>query len=76
MSGKDWGRNFLKRHTKLKMRFAENVKYHRAKVSPESIQSYFNELKVSRLWNQSVSLIIAIEGRENSSSRVRTEAKI
>ncbi len=72
---KDWGCNFLNRYHEIKARFAENVKYSRVKVSPESIKSYFKELKVALeavepkvIVNYDETCFIDDPGRKNSFS--------
>lgn len=48
MPGVDFVRSFLRRHdSKISMRFGQNIKRSRAAVSPEIIESYFNELEIS-----------------------------
>lgn len=43
--GYDWGASFLKRHPVLRTRVAENMKRARAKVSPEIVTKFFENLK-------------------------------
>jgi hypothetical protein len=47
MPGPDWITGFLKRHKKISMKFAENIKRSRAEVSRESLSDYFKELEES-----------------------------
>ncbi|XP_043463100.1 uncharacterized protein LOC122499088 [Leptopilina heterotoma] len=45
LPGKDWVRNFLKRNPALTVRFCENIKRCRAKVSPEEINLFYDNLE-------------------------------
>ena len=47
MPGDDWARSFLKRHTQLSNKFAENIKRSRADVSRATLKAYFTELETT-----------------------------
>lgn len=47
--GKDWYEGFLKRHQVLAQRRSQSIKLSRAKVSPEDINNFFDNLEVSLL---------------------------
>lgn len=56
--GREWIKNFLKRHQELTVRFASNIKRSRAAINKETLTEYFENLKKNltdippeRIWN-------------------------
>ena len=46
LPGRDWARGFLKRH-RLSLRYATRIKFGRAKLSRDDLESYFSHLRES-----------------------------
>lgn len=58
LPGREWIKNFLKRHQELTVRFASNIKRSRAAINKETLTDYFENLKSTladvppdRIWN-------------------------
>lgn len=71
MPGSEWVRLFLKRHRDLTQRFASNIKVARATVTPEIINSYFDNLQreivgvePTNIWNYDESNLVDDPGNK------------